>query len=819
MAQKSLIIGIGSTGLSILEEAQQYHYEFTSKNKPGNNVEFIYLETDISNKSRDTAGGKTQINPIFVDFGHDTNVDINQLKEDKNIDSEWVPPIEYLEQGTIGAGGMPAFGRLSLWRAVNFNKIKEEILRRFNKINGDHNTVIYVVGSLTGGTGSGICLDLAYLIQETIPQCRSNMQALLLLPNRATFAKHQALHENTFSSLSALDHYSKTENNYIINWPDGTPERRYTSPPFQLIQYISQDFHNGNASVDELGELIKVAGMKVLLTILNTNTVNDHLFESSLASRRIDQIGAGNLGTYNSFGFKMIQYPKAQLKELLSINIGSELIKSLVDQENFLNKLGNKKPIQSQSQTFIRDSKNKFEKILEDTMKVFDSCEVPGGLILSEDIDDTISKMMSKKLENDDKRETHGKFNTVNSNSYYSLFNNNKTIFRNELINKVYKYTNEITEDYKNLHITKIHINNIINYIDEIIEFYNERYGIDGNVQKWDQFIGVKIDELFDSKLDFQLTFFRRKYYRYIFEQLKEALKIQTIIPELEKLKENLLSEKLTQSLQGFRLPSINYINKLITDYTTLAEGDDVNMTLYKRKTSIVASLEKYSTSFTMLFETGSMKEDIENAHAKYKRSESKIGFNELLGGKSIMEFAQEKFDIMYRKSIDNAVNYINEQDFFSSSLIEIISNLDPNADTETNDLLSMFNSNSSLIREKIPAMFGLNTDYALSSDAASKLIIVTSDCNRYNNLFPEYELNNINNSAVDLVGLNDVIVLYQEYATTTDKKSKLINPIKHINTIPIVKNHVKERLASDEAYFIKKSPYLTKEQLKKILK
>ena len=70
-------------------------------------------------------------------------------------------------------------------------------------------------------------------------------------------------------------------------------------------------------------------------------------------------------------------------------------------------------------------------------------------------------------------------------------------------------------------YITKIHINNIINYIDEIIEFYNERYGIDGNVQM-DQFIGVKIDELFDSKLDFQLTFSEEKYYRYIFEQLKE---------------------------------------------------------------------------------------------------------------------------------------------------------------------------------------------------------------------------------------------------------------------------------------------------------
>ena len=75
---------------------------------------------------------------------------------------------------------MPSFGRLSLWKAVNFNNIRDEITRRFNNIQGDSDTMIYVVGSLTGGTGSGICLDLAYLLQDTLPQCRSNLQALLL---------------------------------------------------------------------------------------------------------------------------------------------------------------------------------------------------------------------------------------------------------------------------------------------------------------------------------------------------------------------------------------------------------------------------------------------------------------------------------------------------------------------------------------------------------------------------------------------------------------------------------------------------------------
>ena len=818
MAKKSLIIGIGSTGLSILEEAQQYHYEFTSQNKPGNNVEFIYLETDKSNKSRDTAGGKTEINPIFVDFGNDTNVDIAQLQQNSEIDSSWIPPIEYLEQGTIGAGGMPSFGRLALWKAVNFNNIRDEITRRFNNIQGDSDTMIYVVGSLTGGTGSGICLDLAYLLQDTLPQCRSNLQALLLLPNRATFAGHKALHENSFAALTALDFYSNPKNSYKIKWPDGSPEKEYKTPPFQLTQFISQDFSNGNASIDDLGELIKVAGMKVLMTILNTNTVNEGVFEDALAKRRIDQIGAGNLETYNSFGFKMIQYPKAQLKELLSINIGIDFIKSIVDPENFLNRLGNKKPILSQTQTFNRDSKVDFEEILKDTMDIFDSSNTADGLLISDDIDSVISQMISNKLEHGDKRETHAKFNTKNSSSYYALFNNNKTVFRNQLINKMYDYTNSITEKYKNLFITKLHIENIISYIDEMISFYKKRYGIDGNVQTWDQFIGIKIDELFDSKLDFQLTFYRRKYYRYIFEQLKEALKIQTIIPELEKLKENLTSEKSVQSLDGYTLPSLNYVNNLINDYKTLTVGDDVKMTLYRRKNLLEDSLEKYSTSFTMLFETGSMKSDIDYATDKYNRSESKIGINELFGGKSIMEFAQQKFDLMYRKCIDNSVGYINEQDFFTSSLIEIIDKIDPKANNETNALTSLFNSTDNNIREKVPAMFGLNTDYSLGKDAASKLIITTSDSNKYNKLFTQYEINRVKDNAVDLIGLTDVIVIYQEYATTTDNKSKLLNPIQHINTMPLVKKHIKERLASDDSYFIKKSPYLSKAQLKKIL-
>jgi hypothetical protein len=154
--------------------------------------------------------------------------------------------------------------------------------------------------------------------------------------------------------------------------------------------------------------------------------------------------------------------------------------------------------------------------------------------------------------------------------------------------------------------------------------------------------------------------------------QLKEVLKLQTIIPELLKLKRQLQSNTLTKSLKGNILPSIEYINTSINTYNELANGDDIKMTLNKRKISLKASLEKYSTSFKMLFETGSMNSDLQNALDKYNRSDTKIGFNQLLGT-SIWNFVMQDYDQIYRKSIDNSVGFINEQDLFSSSLIEII--------------------------------------------------------------------------------------------------------------------------------------------------
>ena len=139
-------------------------------------------------------------------------------------------------------------------KTIGRANLKSTILNKFSAINGDSNTLIYVVGTLTGGTGSGLSVDIAYLLQEILPQCANNIQALFLLPDEASFSKNKSLHENTFSALASIDHYTTIGNDFTIKWPDGTPEKTFTSPPYQMVQLLSQNFSNGNAPIVTLDQ-------------------------------------------------------------------------------------------------------------------------------------------------------------------------------------------------------------------------------------------------------------------------------------------------------------------------------------------------------------------------------------------------------------------------------------------------------------------------------------------------------------------------------------------------------------------------------------
>lgn len=189
-----LLIGIGSSGLYVLEQVQNFYYENTGKNKP-NYVEYLYIETNKDNEPGITAL-PSEIKRVYTSLA-DMKVMIRELKE-KFPSIEWLPPEDYVLQAGMGAGGLPACGRLALWgtntEGNNLKNVLDAIQGMYNKVSGPgardsdgSMPAVFITGSVTGGTGSGIFIDLAYLVRRIIPNIKELFSLILLPPIRTSF--------------------------------------------------------------------------------------------------------------------------------------------------------------------------------------------------------------------------------------------------------------------------------------------------------------------------------------------------------------------------------------------------------------------------------------------------------------------------------------------------------------------------------------------------------------------------------------------------------------------------------------------------------
>lgn len=813
----TLVIGIGTTGLRIIEEAQQYHFDFTGKNKPGSNVEYFFIETDVSMKPRKTQNGTSDIDSVEFPLGG-MAVDITQLKRNEQIDSSWIPDSSSILQSDSGAGGMPSYGRLAFWGNNNYNKLKETIRVKYGKIRGDEETQILIVGSLTGGTGSGLVLDVAYLIKKITGS--STINAIFLLPDANSLGTNQALHENAFSSLAAITHFSDRKNAYKVTWPDGSSSND-EGPPFQFAQFLSQDFTGPEASISTLAELIKVAGMITQLHVLNTDG-NDNYFYDLLKRRRVDSSGSGRVGNFISAGYFMVQFPKAQLEEHISIDLTIELLESLLDKQNFLDVHGNKNSIKGEEINLQSEADKTIESIVDAAIKSSDSIICSDGNVIEVSVLSQIDKILKKEHgKASDKKFLFDLFSTRNDGSFFHLIKNNDVLLRDSLIQSVYNYIGLKTDSIKNLEISSVCISSISKSIESLIKFYEQNYQLKGEDLQWDGLVQQKIDTEFSSTFQYDILGLKKEHLNGFLSELLLATKIHVLIPILKEIQAHLNFPDLPIfNRDRVELPSLKSIKAVEARLREIVSGDgeDGKITMKKRKAEIDNGLDQFSTSFRMVYEHGSKKEDLNIALKKYKApDQEKLTLNSLFNSKEIWKYIQNSNSDFYGDCINNSSEVIRGKKLFNTkTLVEILQGMKPNT-PENQKLLELFKQNKAKIKEQVPAMVSLEpSKFSFGEDSCAKLIVLTSDHQEYNGLFEEYTIDNPNDNTADLPSLGDVIIFYQEYGFMGELDSPHFSPLDHLITMKDVKGHVSRRLSDN--YKKEKIPYLTIEQTKKYL-
>jgi hypothetical protein len=833
----ALVIGLGTSGLHIIEECQQFHYQFTGKNKP-DAVRYLYLETDVNQKATSTAMGQTDIQSVYISL-QNIGAQVNHLRSDNRLDHSWIPPVDEALAAGNGAGGNSSYGRLALW--INYQNVRSAILQNWQQIHGDQYTYIFIVGTLTGGTGSGTCVDIAYLVRSIINS--NNVFGLFLTPTRQQLSTQgtEALFYNYYSAITAIQHYSDSRNPYDVVWPDGSRYHNNTNP-FKQCYFLSQDYTNMFAPIQEVPELYKVAGLHIFSRIHSFGEVDIQNgqsipnFSETIDRRLLDMQANVNSYKFSTFGTKLIYYPKELLKELFGLKLSKQVLEQWSDTENFIDKNSNKVPIQTNNTQIKGQAKQEFEKMIVDCLNIVDGKNTANGITLLKEIETTnVNALVNKNYQAPNANSyIYRLFTADNDANHFALVNNNRLSIRDQFIDNIYEMLKSHLDKYQNLSIGNLILEAITESIDNVLSFWLKEYKIDGQQSNWNGILQKYISIMMTSKSLPTLLAQRKNYFKEQFVNILMLCKMHIAVEVLMLIKDTILSAQTQLRSQKSELPTIPKINgilSLIAGVINYNGNDDSVVTLQRRENQIKANLTTNTPNFSAVFAKGSLDNDIEYLETNYKNNKhnNRFGASFITNNQSIWSYL-EKVDRqqLFTDSIVRSTSYVNVniKDLQNETIVNLIKRLKQTpADRQWQSISKFIIDSEVNIRTAIPGLVEIRANIdVFQPHNCLKLIYLNGNIPALQPLMQNYNLT-ATDCNCELPGLNDAIIVFQEYGYMGGNKPTF-DPVINIGINSTVSQSISQNIDyinddspnSNTFLFKRRVPYLTQKQFNKYI-
>jgi len=248
--QPVVYIGVGGSGKEVLLALRRRFFEnfnLRPSDLPSF-VRFLAIDTDVATGLTTLKGAAgflteavafTEREKLGVPLDRDLTRSLEEGFEDKTYISSWLNR-QLFEQAKmeVGAGAQQTrpLGRLSVF--LHFDTLRQRLIEVLSQESGkaeeskkkgydlfqraeDKDTRVYVIGSLSGGTGSGMALDLPYVIRSLMQTLKiEGIHGIFLLPdvytqceeklteskNKNNFVKVQA---NGYAALQEIEYFSR----------------------------------------------------------------------------------------------------------------------------------------------------------------------------------------------------------------------------------------------------------------------------------------------------------------------------------------------------------------------------------------------------------------------------------------------------------------------------------------------------------------------------------------------------------------------------------------------------------------------------------
>jgi hypothetical protein len=374
MIYPALFVGLGTTGLNILERLQELVSEEYKERPPI--FTYVYLETDENRKPERRPGMRDEIS-VPTQFPVIQNLQTLRQEFDagrRPLLEPWLNRrlLEFPGQGfRSGAGHIRMAGRLCLWenwaectrlltearKAITADKNIAEtaaFLRSFYErvnqpqpagaqlVGTDPN--VYVVGTLCGGTCGGMFVDIAYFLRELFGirtnRRQAKLQGIFTVPD-SLVARHPEHDQerkrcaNAWASMIEFDYYNHPSTRYDVTWPDGKALST-SEPPFDWTYLVSCSGNEttlvkgGTSDLDALTEMVAM--------FLFTETVSDLLQRKNAI--RVNFMGhpqynvpdpsTGSMPAISTFGLSAFHYPKRRIAEAAACHQAAELCRAWI---------------------------------------------------------------------------------------------------------------------------------------------------------------------------------------------------------------------------------------------------------------------------------------------------------------------------------------------------------------------------------------------------------------------------------------------------------------------------------------------------------
>lgn len=612
MLRPTLVIGIGSSGLRIVEHVQKQMYETLGLNSLPI-FKYIYIETDHDNEVEPTPLG-SDIVPVRSYISH-LRASIEKLSFNRNLKLDWIPKNIDAELSSInaGAGGVRPGGRLALWGEENFDKIYKQIENAYTEImkpssrdkisteilkKGEYNPipVVYVTGTMCGGTNAGMFIDIGYMIRQICGlKDGGALYGIFLMPPDGQ--KFPSGYGNCHGALQELEFFRDPKYRYEENWPNGVPGYSHL-PPYGIVYLASQEYGDPTlAKLNSLDGLYRIVGLQIFSNLLGMS--------GHRTSVLVDGLNAG-FGFYSTFGISAITYPKYAISEYTACEVGQQLCNRWLDQYNYKDANGT---IHNINEAVVKGLANDFfDTILEQSFENLESRGIIQAGLLDE-INEDVNKIIKGEIDSVT-RYLHNKFSSGTKDSFYAVVKGNLKSARDFLIESI---TNEIESKFdnaQNIRYAELFTIGINERIDETFKLW-ENLKIPKEPNQWNTLCTSELSRLTSSSGNLLLQKFETLQDRLI--NLLNLLKMFLMREVLNEFHLNISSGTMVSSRDlSKKLLTVSYFKNYRNNVKELFDNFD------KRKEKISVEINDDTLPIFKIWREGSFKKDCESTMSMY---------------------------------------------------------------------------------------------------------------------------------------------------------------------------------------------------------